>query len=191
VKHAALGAIATALLFSAGAHAAEMTKAEYKSGNDRIALDYKAAKEACKSLSGNAADVCKLQAAGQSKTAKADLTATYKPSIDSRYKAAVARAKADYAVAKERCDDLAGNVKDVCVKEAKAVEVASLADAKAQMKVSDANATAFEKRTDARKDATSDKRDADYAVAKQKCDTYAGDAKTRCVDEAKAAFGKT
>lgn len=191
MKTAALGALAAAMVLSAGAYAAEMTKAEYKSGNDRIALDYKAAKEACQSLSGNARDICRLQAEGQSKTAKADLTATYQPSIDSRYKAAVARAKADYAVAKERCDDLAGNVKDVCVKEAKAVQVASLADAKAQMKVSDANATAFEKRTDARKDATSDKRDADFAVAKEKCDTFSGDAKSRCVDEAKVAFGKS
>jgi hypothetical protein len=40
----------------------------------------------------------------------------------------VTQAKADYLVAKERCDDLAGNAKDVCVKEAKAAEKKALAN---------------------------------------------------------------
>jgi hypothetical protein len=35
-------------------------------------------------------------------------------------------------VAKEKCDDKAGNEKDVCVKEAKAALVRAKADAKAQ-----------------------------------------------------------
>lgn len=183
-------AIAAGMLMAAGASAAEMTEAEYKAGNDRIAVDYKAAKGDCKSLSGNARDVCMLQAGAKSRIGKADLTAAYQPGVKNRYKASVARAKAEHAVSKERCDDLAGNVKDVCVKEAKAVEVAALADAKARMKVTDANVAASEKKSDARKDAAADKRDADYAVAQQKCGTYAGDAKTRCLDEAKTAFGK-
>jgi hypothetical protein len=42
----------------------------------------------------------------------------------------VAKAEADYRVAKERCDDQAGNVKDVCLEEAKAAEAAAKADAK-------------------------------------------------------------
>ena len=42
----------------------------------------------------------------------------------------VARAEATYAVARERCDDKAGNVKDVCVTEAKANESKALAEAK-------------------------------------------------------------
>jgi hypothetical protein len=33
-------------------------------------------------------------------------------------------------VAKERCDDLSGNVKDVCLEEAKAAQAAAIADAK-------------------------------------------------------------
>ena len=37
-------------------------------------------------------------------------------------KVLVAKAESAYAVAKERCDDKSGNAKDVCVKEAKAVE---------------------------------------------------------------------
>ena len=34
-----------------------------------------------------------------------------------------AKADATYNVAKEKCDDKAGNAKDVCVQEAKAIEV--------------------------------------------------------------------
>ncbi len=193
MNRAALGvfAMAAGIGMTSAAWAVEMTKAEYKSGNERIALDLKAAKETCKSLSGNAKDVCMLQADGKSSVGKAELTATYQPSSKNRYKAATARAKADYAVAKERCDDAAGNVKDVCVKEAKAVEVAALADAKTQLKVTDANTTAADKKYDARKDGAADKREAEYAVAKEKCGTFAGDAKTRCLDEAKATFGKS
>jgi hypothetical protein len=70
------------------------------------------------------------------------------------------------AVAKERCDDSAGNVKDVCVKEAKAAHVSAKADAKAQEKI-----------VDAHKDAAVDKRDAEYAVAKEKCDALSGNTK--------------
>ena len=42
-------------------------------------------------------------------------------------------------MAKERCDDKAGNVKDVCVKEARAAAVAAKADAKAKLKTANAN----------------------------------------------------
>lgn len=187
----AFGALAAALLFSAGAQAADMSKGEYKAAGERIAIDYKAAKAACKSLSGNARDICKSEAEAQSKTGKADLLAAYEPSVNNSYKAAVKRAEAEYSVAKERCDDSAGNIKDVCVKEAKAIEVAALADAKAKMKVTKTNKAAAAERNEARQDAASDKRDADYAVAKQKCDAYAAEAKTHCMGRAKAEFGKS
>jgi hypothetical protein len=91
----------------------------------------------------------------------------------------VAKAESAYAVAKEKCDDLAGNTKDVCVKEAKAVEVKALADAKMGQEIGEA-----------KKDAAQDKRDADYKVAVEKCDALSGDAKTSCVATAKTTFGK-
>jgi hypothetical protein len=114
----------------------------------------------------------------------------------------MARADADYVVAKQRCDDMAGNVKDVCMKEAKAADLAAKADAKAQMTTAKANEKAAassakannparEKGADARNDAASVKRDADYAVAREECDVYSGDAKTNCVNDAKARFGKS
>ena len=42
----------------------------------------------------------------------------------------IAKAEAEYAVAKERCDDQAGNAKDVCVKEAKSAQTAAKANAR-------------------------------------------------------------
>ena len=131
----------------------------------------------------------------------ADLDASYKPTAKTRYQARVAKAEANHAVARERCDDMAGNAKDVCVKEAKAVETGAKADAKAQMKTSDANVTAHEKSADAygkadnqaadaRKEAAQDKLAAQYEVAKQQCDMYAGAAKDVCLDRAKTRVGK-
>ena len=183
-------ALALSLMFSTGAMAEGMTKEDYKSSKDKMSEQYKATKAACKSLSGNANDVCEVEAKGKEHVAIAELDASYKPSLKSRYEVLVVKAEADYALAKEHCDDKAGNAKDVCVKEAKSVETAAKADAKSQMKTSEANTTANDKSTEARKDARADKTDAQYAVAKEKCDSYSGGAKDRCVDQAKVNFNK-
>ncbi len=184
-------AIAVGMLFSAATVAEDMSKEKFKSGNERIAGEHKSAKDACKSHSGNARDICMKEADAGAAIAKADLKAEYQPSSNNRYQASVKKAQAEYAVAKERCDDKAGNAKDLCVKQAKAAEVAAKADAKAKMKISDATGTAVQKTSDARQDARSDKRDAEYVVAKEKCDVLAGDVKARCMSDAKTAFGKS
>jgi len=193
--------VAISLAFSAGAMAASMTKDEYKTGKENVAVDYKKQKAACDSLSANAKDVCVAEAKGQEKVANAQLESAYKPSRKATYEVQVAKAEAIYAVANQKCDAAAGNTKDVCVKEAKAAETKAKADATAQMKTSDAKAVAndktaaansksLEKASEARKDAAVEKNDADYAVAKEKCDTFAGGTRDACLDQAKAAFSK-
>jgi hypothetical protein len=195
-------ALAVSLAFSAGAMAQSMSKDDYKAGKDKIVAEYKSAKAACTSLSGNANDICVAEARGREKVAKADLDVSYKPTVKSRYEARVATAEADYSVARERCDDAAGTAKDICVKEAKAAKTTAKAEAKAQMKISDANDTANEKSAEARidardksvearKDAAASTLDAQYGVAKEKCDTYAGEAKDHCLAQAKKNFGKS
>lgn len=183
-------ALAISLSFSTGAMADTLSKHDYQASKNEISAKYKLAKSECKSLSGNANDICEATAKGNEKTARAELEDSYKPSSENRYKARVAKAEADYAVANERCDAKAGNTKDVCVKEAKAAETGAKADAKAQMKTRDANDKASDKAGDAQKAASADKQEAQYKVAKEKCDTYAGNAKDVCVNEAKARFGK-
>ncbi|HSW04615.1 hypothetical protein [Aquabacterium sp.] len=175
--HAAL--IAAGLL-AISAVQAQMPAADYKAAKDRISETYKTDKKACDQLSANAKDVCTEEAKGKEKIAKAELEYQHTGKADDLRKVTLAKAEAAYEVAKEKCDDLAGNDKDVCKKEAKAAEV----KAKADVKVSKVDANA-------RQDAAQDKRDADYKVALAKCDAMAGEAKVACVNSAKAQFGKS
>ena len=203
--------IALAFTFSIHANAEPMTKTQYEAANKKIESDYKSAKSACVSFSGNANDICLSEAKGNSKIAEADLKAIYEPSTKNRYKASTTKAEANYAIAKQKCDDKAGNDHDVCIKEAKATKTRAMSDAKVEMKSrkanteaneestdakieaneksNDAKSKAMETKSDARKDANSDNRDADYAVAKEKCNVLAGDAKDQCLIKAKTRFG--
>ena len=197
-------ALATAfcLAMSTGAIAATMSKVDYKAAKVDISTRYTSEKAACGAMTANAKDICVAEATGRDKIALAELEATYAPSDKHRYDVRLAKADAAFAVAKEKCDDLADNAKDVCVKEATAAYVTAKADAKvaiktldantvARAKTADANATAREKTTEARTDAATDKRNADYAVAKEKCDALAGDVKASCVKDAKARYGQS
>ena len=194
-------AFAIGLAFSAGAMAQGMSKENHKAGHERIAVEYTAAKARCASLSGNPNDICEAEAKGHAKVARAELDATYMPGGNTHHEAHVAKAEAERAVAKERCDDKGGNAKDLCLEEAKAVETAAKADAKAQLRTSRANAVATATSADARakadnqaaearKEATEDKLDAEHGVAKQQCDTLAGGARDACRDQAKARFAR-
>jgi hypothetical protein len=101
----------TAALFAAGAlftttsFSATMSKDAYKSEKSRITTEYKSEMQRCTSLSGNAKDICKAEVKGKEKSAKADAYASYKGSNKAATSALIARAGADFAVAKEKCDD--------------------------------------------------------------------------------------
>ena len=181
-SHSLKASLWIAVLMAFGtAHAADqMSKADYKAEKDRIAATYKTDKDACDKMSGNAKDVCVEEAKAKDKIAKAELDYKNSGNDKDRIKLEVAKAEANYAVAKEKCDDKTGNDKDVCVKEAKAAETKAKADAKMEKKV-----------TAAQKDAAADKRDASYKVAIEKCDALKGDAKTNCVAQANAKYGKS
>jgi len=123
---------AAGIAFAGAANAADsktMSRDAYKADKDKIEAQYKADKDRCGSLSGNAKDVCQAEAKGKEKVAKAELEANYKNTDKARIDARTAKADADYDVAKEKCDDLSGNQKDVCVKEAKAAHTKAKSDA--------------------------------------------------------------
>jgi hypothetical protein len=172
--------ITAAILALPMAQAATMTKADYKLDKQRISATYKLDKAACDPLKANAKDVCVEEAKAKEKVANAELEFSYTGKADDGNKVLVAKAESAYAVAKEKCDDQSGNAKDVCVKEAKAVEVKALADAKMGKEINTA-----------KKDAATDKKDADYKVDIEKCDAQAGDAKSLCISTAKLKFGKS
>jgi hypothetical protein len=152
---------------------------------------YKLDKAACDVLSGNAKDICVEEAKGKENVVKAEADATYENTPKAREKARTARADAAYEVAKEKCDDLAGNSKDVCVKEAKAAHVRAAADAKVDRVAAEEQRAGASKTAAVKQEAAEDKRDADYKVAVEKCDALAGAAKETCVRGAKTRYGKS
>lgn len=169
---------AAALLTLAVAPASAATL-DVPAAKARISADYKVAKAQCDALAANAKDICVEEAKGREKIALAELEYTRTGKAEDHLKIAIAKAEAAYEVAKERCDDKAGNDKDVCRKEAKAAEVRAKADAQVAMAGAEA-----------RRDANTDQRNAEYKVAIEKCDALAGDAKHACVDAAKLRYGK-
>ena len=198
IKFSAL-ATAVLLTFNVGAMAQTVSKSDYVARKDSIKAQYKAAKEKCDALSGNAEDICKVEAKGQKNVATAELEASYEPNNKTRYEALKAKAEADYDLAKEKCDDLSGNSKDVCVKEAKAAYVNAESNAKlhkdnaghgkASTDSQHDNVKVREKGDEVKKDVTENKANAAYAVEKEKCEAFSGSAKESCINTAKRQFG--
>ncbi|MHB8949086.1 MAG: hypothetical protein ACYC4S_08485 [Rhodoferax sp.] len=205
-------ALTIGLGFSVGAMAQAMTKLQYNTAQTGIIDNYTLAEVACGSFAGNARDVCQVEARGKQKLATAALKAAYTPSEAASYQVRLARADANHALSREKCDDLAGNAKNVCLKEASAAAVRAKANAKVHMKTAMAHDAAYAKASKAqgvadekaaqalamadeisaaaRKDAADETRTAALAVAKEKCDALAGDAKGNCIKDATARFSK-
>ena len=100
-----------------------------------------------------------------------------KREADVKYDQTVHQAKLDYKAARAKCNELGGNAKDVCIKEAKSAETATIADAKAAKKSTDTDAVAG-----------ADKREAEFKVAREKCDSMSGNTKDICKKEAEAQY---
>ena len=120
------------LAFSAAAMGDTISKEEYNAAKKKIETEYQTAKAGCDALVANAKDMCTAAAKGKESVALAELGGKYQPNQKAPYEERIAKAEADYSVAKEKCDDKAGSARDVCVKEAQAAQAAAKADAKAQ-----------------------------------------------------------
>jgi len=171
---------AAALLTLSMAQAAGLSDVDYGAGKTRIQADLASDKGRCATLAGNANDVCVEQAKGKAAVALAELEFAHSAKPADQNRILIVKAEAAYAVAREKCDDLAGNVKDVCVEQAKATETKALAEARLGQQIVKATT-----------EATVEMLDADYKVAAEKCDSLAGQAKTDCIASAKARFGKS
>jgi len=181
----------SAQVYSPQTTSTPMSKDSYTMAKKNAEAQYKIDKEMCSSLSGNAKDICVAEAKGRQDIAIADAEAAYENTPKAREGARVAYAQAQYNVTIEKCDDLAGNRKDVCVKEANAEFVKGKADARVDRVAADTNRDAAAKQADARKEARADKNEAEYKVAIEKCDALAGPAKDACVSNAKLQYGKS
>lgn len=179
-RHIALLPIALAIGFLQPVQAADpapISTEVYKLAKDDLDHHYDREKKACDTLSGNAKDICQEEAKGAEKVAQARLKAQHTGKQADKDAAVEAGVDARHKVAKERCDDLQGNQKDVCVKQAKADHDKAIAKLKARQDIQEIRDETAEK-----------KRDADYKVAKERCDTLAGSAKDACQASAKARF---
>ena len=81
--------------------------------------NYQVAKERCDDKTGNDKDVCIKEAKAAMTKAQADAKAT-KTGTEARMDANKDKREADYKVAAEKCDALAGDAKSACVASAKA-----------------------------------------------------------------------
>lgn len=169
-----------ALLCLGGAQAAtNFSKSTYQGAKAEIKAGYKADKAACASLKDNAKDICVEQAKAGEKVALAQLEANYSGNPKDEAKLHTAQYQARYDVAKEKCDDLSGNAKDVCVQEAKTTRDKAKADAKLTKKV-----------TTAMTEDVNSQMKADYKLAREKCDSLTAGAKDICIASSKARYNE-
>jgi len=116
-----------------------MSRAEYSSEKDQIENEYKSAKANCASMTGNAKSVCHVEAKSDEKSKLADLEAKYKGTASADTNARVEKVKAQYEVAKQKCEDQTGADRSSCKASAKAERDKGVADAKAAAKTASAS----------------------------------------------------
>lgn len=125
--------LALALLFGAGvgvAQGANFSKSAHAAAKADIEGIYKAERAVCNGLSGNAKDVCIETAKGREQVALAQLEYNYSGADKDRFKLLETQYETRYKLAVERCDDLAGNAKQVCKREAETLRDKAKADVK-------------------------------------------------------------
>jgi hypothetical protein len=89
---------------------------------DRIEADYRVARERCENAAGHSPNVCVAEARAQRRIAQTELAARTSATPKSRYDARVARAEAEFEVAKERCGERPGPQREACINDARAAE---------------------------------------------------------------------
>jgi hypothetical protein len=127
-------AVAIAALACGSAAAVPMAKDEYTASKARIDANYQTERQKCGDRHGNAAALCIARAHGERNVGKAELEATFKPSRDTNYQAAIARANAAYEIAKLECNDRKDAERKGCVKDAEAARASAKKEASALRK---------------------------------------------------------
>src|SRR5829696_6774261 len=93
-----------------------------------------------------------------------------------QHKSEKQRIEQEAKAAREKCKDMKGNAKDICMAESKGQEKVAKAELELKQKDTAKN----------RYDVAAAKADADYNVAKEKCDDMKGKEKDACQKDAKA-----
>lgn len=94
-------------------------RAAAKENIKRADADYKTARAKCDDLKGNEKDICRAEARLAQTKVKAEANAIIKNTSSARRQALMDIAKAEYELAKEKCDSEEGKAKDTCMQKAK------------------------------------------------------------------------
>lgn len=92
------------------------------------------------------------------------------------HKAGMDKAKAEYKVAKDKCDAMSGHAEDICEDEAKLMRAKAEHDVIAK----------FDNTGNNVRKARDNVIDAEYELADEKCDSLKGDAEDKCEAQAKS-----
>ena len=134
-----IATIAGALLVSAAAFGISaavdsprslMSPVDYGAAKKAIETETHAALSRCRPLDGQAKDVCKAEARADERIRKAELEADYRGTVGAAADAKVARAKAQFEIAKARCSGEHGEGKLACIRSARSDKAKAVADAK-------------------------------------------------------------
>jgi hypothetical protein len=131
--------LAGALMFSAAAFGISsamdsprtlMSRADYTVAKKGIEGETRVSLGRCREVDGVARDVCKAEVRAEERIKKADLDARYHGTVSAAADARLARAKAQYDVAKAKCGSYSSEQKVDCLQHARAEKARAFADAK-------------------------------------------------------------
>ena len=181
--------IATLIATAAGASiaaapATAQNRDAYRSAMDKIAADYRVAKEKCdKMTKGDTEEICEEEAKLMRARAEADAISKYDNTGNNLRNARMKVIEAEYEVADEKCESMEGDAEDKCESDAKAKRTAALDAIRGDrtgstaMGASTAGVTASER-----------------AAAIERCEKMTGESRTACLVEHRgttAAAGTT
>ena len=134
-----IGALLGALLLSAAAWGISaavdtppslMARSDYDASKATIESESRQALDHCRDLDGQAKDVCRAEARADERVRKADLDARYRGTTAAAAEARVARAKAQFDVARARCGSEHGSDRLSCMRAAREEKAKALSEAK-------------------------------------------------------------
>lgn len=110
-----------------------MARKQYQYLGKGIDIIYKEIKAGCESFVGDARNVCFAEAESTNNVVRAALDAHYKTPFKIQYATQILKADTDFSQAMEHCEELSGDAKDYCVRDARADKAHQIISARAQM----------------------------------------------------------
>ena len=107
-----------------------MSPVDYGQAKHAIESETRQAIGKCRDEDSRARDLCKAQARAEERVRKADLEARYRGTVAAAAEAKLARAKAQYDVARVKCGNERGEDKLACLRSARAEKAKALTEAK-------------------------------------------------------------